>query len=39
MNRAHAEDAPPSPFDNKATRYSADYLQKMGNDVQGRLRH
>jgi hypothetical protein len=26
-------DAPPSPFDKKPTTYSAEYLQKMGNDV------
>src|SRR5206468_4023198 len=28
----------PSPFDNKPTRYSAEYLQKMSNDVNRRLR-
>ena len=31
-------DAPPSPCDKKPTTYSAEYLQKMGNDVNEGLR-
>jgi hypothetical protein len=33
----YPDDAPPSPFDNKATRCSSENLQNMSNDVQGRL--